>query len=44
MKKKTYEKPSMTIVLLRHKTMLLTVSGEGDPIQPDAAWWDGEGD
>ena len=38
-KKKTYEKPTMTVMLLQHRTMLLSAS------QPDnTPWWDGEGD
>lgn len=42
MKKKIYEKPSMTVVLLQHKTHLLTTS---DPTPPAGVpWWDGEGD
>ena len=40
MKKKTYEKPTMKVVLLQHKTMLL--AGSGDPIPPNASWWDDE--
>ena len=42
MKKKKYEKPSFKVVLLQHRTMLL--AGSGDPIPPDAPWWDGEAD
>lgn len=41
MKKKIYEKPTMKVVLLQHRTQLLTTS---DPYPPDAPWWDGEGD
>ena len=40
MKKKIYEKPSMTVVLLQHHTHLLQTS---DP-QKEVPWWDGEGD
>ena len=41
MKKRAYEKPSMRVVELQHKCMLLTRSG--DPTR-NVPWWDGEGD
>ena len=35
MKKKMYEKPSMKVVLLKQRTMLLAGSGNGvDPLSP----------
>ena len=35
MKKKDYEKPSMKVVLLQQRTMLLAGSGKGvDPLSP----------
>ncbi len=37
MKKKTYEKPTMTVVELQHRTCLLQTSGEQ---QPDAEYYD----
>ncbi len=40
MKKRAYEKPSMRVVELRHKCILLTRSG--DPTR-NVPWWDGEG-
>jgi hypothetical protein len=37
MKKKMYEKPSMKVVLLKQRTMLLAGSGNGvDPLSPFA--------
>ena len=40
MKKKIYEKPTMTVIELQHKCQLL--AGSGDPIR-NVPWWDGEG-
>jgi len=43
MKKKTHEKPSMKVVLLQNRTMLL--AGSGGSVQPgNVPWWSGEGD
>ena len=41
MKKKIYEKPTMTVVELQHKCQIL--AGSGDPTR-NVPWWDGEGD
>ena len=40
MKKKIYEKPTMTVIELQHKCQLL--AGSGDPTR-NVPWWDGEG-
>ena len=40
MKKKTYEKPTMTVVELQHRTCLLQASGEQQPENvPDYGDW-----
>ncbi len=41
MKKKIYEKPTCSVVMLQHQTQLL--AGSGDPTR-NVPWWDGEGD
>ena len=40
--KKKYMKPTMHVFELQHRFQIL--AGSGDPIQPDAPWWDGEAD
>ena len=42
MKKKTYEKPTLTVTKVQHHKIIC--SSPSDPIQREVPWWDGEGD
>ncbi len=43
MKKKTYQKPTVQVIIMKQKSSLLAGSGN-DPLRAPAPYWDGEGD